>query len=206
MTEGDGSTRSLTPASDRGSFASAAGELEVIEGWPETGGAAALVIVLAADLVGAVARAAGAGWEEAGGAIAQASELRRRALRLGHENAEAYGAAREALAAVAAEGAGAVDDARLGELLSRAAEVPLALAETAADASALAALVSEHVDPDRRADAAGAAVLAAGATRAATNLVEINLSVRPDDQRAARARELNELAQAASDRALAACA
>jgi formiminotetrahydrofolate cyclodeaminase len=191
------------------------GELEGLEAWPETGAVAGLITALATELIEAVARDAAETWAEAGGAIAQAVALRDRAIRLGCENAEAYTQARAALAAVREPGGGkgtgderqpgrAPSEAGLGRLLARAAEVPLALCETTSDAADLAALAAAHVKPESRADAAGAALVAAGAGRAAAHLVEINLSMRPDDERIARARRLVEQAGAASERALAA--
>jgi formiminotetrahydrofolate cyclodeaminase len=180
-------------------------ELEETAGWPEAGGLAGLVTAHVAELVAALARDASGDWEDAGGAVAQASALRERSIRLGCENAETYAAARTALAAVGEQGAGdALDDARLGSLLARAAEVPLSICETAADATTLAALVAERVPAEARANAACAAVLGAGAVTAAAHLVEINLSMRPNDRRLGRAQELVDLAREASERALAA--
>jgi formiminotetrahydrofolate cyclodeaminase len=182
-------------------------ELDGTPGWPEAGGLAGLVTALVAELLASLARDATDAWNDAGGAIAQASALRQRSIRLGRENAEAYAAARTALAAVSEHGTGdALDDARLGALLTRAADVPLTICETAADATTLAALVADRVAPEARANAACAAVLGVGAVTAAAHLVEINLSMRPNDRRVSRARELVELAREASERALAASA
>jgi formiminotetrahydrofolate cyclodeaminase len=183
------------------------GELEETSTWPEAGGLAGLVTALVAELLASLARDATDTWDDAGGAIAQASALRQRSIRLGRENAEAYAAARTALVAVSEHGCGdALDDARLGTLLTRAAEVPLMICETATDATTLAAMVAERVAPAARANAACGAALGVGAVTAAAHLVEINLSMRPNDQRVTRARELVELAREASERALAASA
>lgn len=196
------------PENDRhASLHALVGQLEGTAGWPEAGGLAGLVTALVAELLASLARDATDTWDDAGGASAQASALRQRSIRLGRENAEAYAAARTALVAVSQHGVGdALDDARLGSLLTRAAEVPLAICETAADAATLAALVAQRVAPEARANAACAAVLGAGAVTAAAHLVEINLSMRPNDQRVSRARDLVELAREASERALAASA
>jgi formiminotetrahydrofolate cyclodeaminase len=196
------------PENDRhASLHALVGEFEGTSGWPEAGGLAGLVTALVAELLASLARDASDAWDDAGGAIAQASALQQRSIRLGRENAEAFAAARTALAAVSDHGAGdALDDARLGTLLTRAAEVPLTICETATDATTLAALVAERVAPEARANAACAAVLGVGAVTAAAHLVEINLSMRPHDQRVSRARELVELAREASERALAASA
>jgi formiminotetrahydrofolate cyclodeaminase len=102
---------------------------------------------------------------------------------LAQQDAEAYAVAVAALKA-------GKDDFVTSEALGRAADVPLAIAEAAADVAALAAAVAEHGNPDRRADAAAAAVLAEGAVRAAAKLVEVNLSMRPEDHRITHARML----------------
>jgi formiminotetrahydrofolate cyclodeaminase len=178
--------------------------LERLAAWPEAGAGAGLVTALATDLVSAAAATSASDWDEAGGAIAQASALRRRCLDLGCANADAYVAARAALAAAGERAEGEpTGDAELGELLMRAADTPLAIAEVGADAAALAALTAERVAPDSRANAAGAALLAAAAARVAAHLVEINLSMSPDDARIGRARELVAQAGDAAERALA---
>jgi predicted ArsR family transcriptional regulator len=71
-------------------------------------------------------------------------------------------------------------------------------------APALAALVAERADPAVRPDAVGAGLLASAAADTAAHLVEVNLAMRPGDERIARAAELVSLARNASDRALAA--
>jgi hypothetical protein len=53
--------------------------------------------------------------------------------------------------------------------------------------AALANEVAEHCDPVSRADAVGAAHLAAAAARAAAHLVEVNLGATADDPRVAEA-------------------
>lgn len=95
----------------------------------------------------------------------------------------------------------ALGDEPLAPALARAADLPLEIADVAADLAALAALVAEHGSPDFRADAAGAAQLAAGAVGAAALLIDVNLSTGPEDERLARARELRAAADAASERA-----
>ena len=85
-----------------------------------------------------------------------------------------------------------------------AAEVPLALAEAAADVALLAADATERADGASRADAAAAAALAAGAARAAAKLVAINLSTQPGDERIAAAERAVEAADDAARQALAA--
>jgi formiminotetrahydrofolate cyclodeaminase len=171
------------------------------------GAAAASVVGLSASLIAAVARSSVDRWDEAGGAIAQAAALGRRAARLAAENAEVHGSAVAALAARSSERAGTeqeIADIRLGDALARAADLPLRIADAAADAAALAALVAERADPAVRPDAVGAGLLASAAADTAAHLVEVNLAMRPGDERITRAAELVSLARNASDRALAA--
>jgi formiminotetrahydrofolate cyclodeaminase len=63
------------------------------------------------------------------------------------------------------------------------AEMPLALAATAAEVAALAADVADRCVPDRAVDAQAAALLAAAAARAAARLVEVNLGTLPHDEK-----------------------
>src|SRR5206468_6063035 len=92
-------------------------------------------------------------------------------------------------------------DFALGESLALSAELPLAIAEAAADAAELAAHAAGHCEQTVRADAAGAAWLAAGAARAAANLVRVNLGVREDDDRLRRADAVAAAAEQAAQRA-----
>jgi formiminotetrahydrofolate cyclodeaminase len=177
--------------------------IEEESAWPEIGPTAGLVVALCAVVLGESARRSGDSWEEAGGAVAQAAALRARAARLAREDLDAHLAATEAIGA-ALEGQQAGADGPLAAALARAADLPLEIAEAAADASLLGALVAENGNPDLRADAAGAAALAAGAVGAAAHLIEVNLATVPDDERLARARELIVAAAAASERARAA--
>jgi formiminotetrahydrofolate cyclodeaminase len=167
---------------------------------PGGGSTAALAVAMAAGLTAMVARASD-GWAEARAAVAQAERLRRRTAPLAQADAEVY---EEALAAmrlpdqVEAE----IRDPTIGAALSRAADVPLEIAEAAADTAELAALVAERGDEARRGDAVAAAVLAAAAGQAAATLVAVNLTVTPDDGRVSRARALVTAAEQASKRAL----
>ena len=133
------------------------------------------------------ARASTDGWTDAPGAAAQAASLRRRAAPLAQRDAEAYSAALDALAAPAGE-TPEDRDAALGDALAHAADVPLEIAETAADTALLAATVVARGDERVRGDAAAAAVLAAAAAQASANLVAINLAASADDPRITRAR------------------
>jgi formiminotetrahydrofolate cyclodeaminase len=174
--------------------------------WPSAGAGAGLVVALAAGLIEAVARRSSQSWDEAGGAIAQATALRRRALRLASEDVEAHLEASSALDTASREKPERdheIADLRLGAALALAADMPLEIAAAASDAAALAAEAAERGAEEARPDAAGAALLAAGAAAAAGHLVEVNLSMRADDERVAQARQLVSAAREASERALA---
>jgi formiminotetrahydrofolate cyclodeaminase len=82
--------------------------------------------------------------------------------------------------------------------LSEAADVPLAIAETGAEVASLAARLTTEGNPNLEGDALCAVLLAEAGVRAATKLVEINLSSEPsEDGRLERARELVEIAASA---------
>jgi formiminotetrahydrofolate cyclodeaminase len=168
---------------------------------PGGGSVAAIVAGLAASLTAMAARFSTEQWEDAAGAVAQAEALRARLLRLAEEDAKAYEnflLARRMPEEVDLE----VRNAAVGEALSRAADVPLAIAEAALDVSSLAAELAERGNHNLRGDAATATLLAEAAVRSTANLVEINLATREDDERVARARELVEMARRISRRVL----
>jgi len=168
---------------------------------PGGGSAAALVTAAAASLTAMAARFSRGDWSDAGAAVAQAESLRARAGRLALEDAEAleaFLAARTANAEPRRE----VRDFRLGQALFLAADVPLAIAETACDVALLAAHVAENCKHDVRADAAAASALAHGAVRAAAHLVEVNLATAEGDARVTSARGLVRAAGAAADEAV----
>jgi methenyltetrahydrofolate cyclohydrolase len=149
---------------------------------PGAGPAAALVVAAAAALVAMAARFSRDSWSEASTTVAQAEALRRRALQLAREDAEAR-------------------DFHLGRTLDRAADVPLAIAETACDVALLAAHAAHLGDGEVQADAVTAALLAHGAAGAAAHLVEVNLASAPEDARVRRARDLARTAGEAAGRA-----
>jgi formiminotetrahydrofolate cyclodeaminase len=139
--------------------------------------------------------------EDAAGAVAQAEALRARVLPLADEDARAYEsflAARRMPTEIETE----VRDAAIGAALSRAAEVPLAIAEAAIDVASLACELAERGNQNLRGDAATAVLLAEAVVRAMANFVEINLGMREEDERVARARELVEQARRISRRVL----
>lgn len=168
---------------------------------PGAGSAAAIVVAMAAGLVTMVARASKEHWPEAGGAIGQAEAFRARVAPLAQADAEAYA---EALAALRRrdELEERYRDQKLQAALERAAEIPLKITEAGSDLACLAALLVEHGNPEVRADAAAACVLAEGGARAAAKLVEINLGATDDDPRVRHVRSLVQVAAEASERAL----
>ena len=168
---------------------------------PGGGSVAAIVTAFAASLTAQAARFATEQWEDAAGAVAQAEALRARVLPLADEDARAYESFLLARR-MSEEFDPQVRDAAIGEALSRAADVPLAIAEAALDVASLAAELVEHGNPNLRGDAATAALLAEAAVRATANLVAVNLATREGDERIERARELVEMSRRMSRRVL----
>jgi formiminotetrahydrofolate cyclodeaminase len=163
------------------------------EAVPASGWVAGVSAALAASLV-AKAATRSESWSDGRGIAAQATDLRDRLLGLASRDSEAYEAALAALER---------PDSALADALAAAADVPLALAEGAADVSLLAAEAAERADGASRADAAAAAALAAGAARAASKLVAVNLSMVPGDDRIRAAERAVETADDAARQALA---
>jgi methenyltetrahydrofolate cyclohydrolase len=170
---------------------------------PGGGSVAAVVVEMAASLAAMAARFARQHWDGAAGALAQAEALRARAAPLAQEDAEAYEAVLTAMR-MPRDLEAEVRNTLIGDTLSRAADAPLKIAETAADVAELGATLAEEGNPNLRGDAAAAAVLSEAAARAAANLVEINLATTESDERIGRARELAQAARVAAERALAA--
>jgi formiminotetrahydrofolate cyclodeaminase len=166
---------------------------------PAGGSVAALTAVMAASVVAHVARRSQDVWPQARGATAQAEALRARGAPLAQLDADAYVHAVATLRAPSGEG-GERRDFAIANAVREAADIPLAVADCAADVSALAADVARFGSADHRADAQVAAVLAHAATRAAAHLVAINLSMTPDDERLRRAGAAVALASAACER------
>ena len=153
---------------------------------------------MAASLAAMAARFAH-DWDGAAGAVEQAETLRHRAAPLAGEDAVAYGNVLTAMR-MPQELEPEVRNTLMGETLSRAADVPLAIAECAASVAELAAEIAVCGNPNLRGDEAAAAILAASAGRVAANLVEINLSTVKDDDRVERAREIVRSADRAARR------
>jgi methenyltetrahydrofolate cyclohydrolase len=168
---------------------------------PGGGSVAAIVTAFAASLTAMTARFATEEWEDAPGAVAQAEALRARVLPLADEDAKAYESFLLARR-MSEDFDPQVRNAAIGEALSRAADVPLAIAEAALDVASLAAELAEHGNPNLRGEAASAALLSEAAVRATANLVEINLGTREGDERIERARGLVEMSRRISRRVL----
>ena len=161
---------------------------------PGGGSVAAIVVALAAALVEKSANLS-EDWPDAAGVRAQARTLRERALPLAERDATAYGQVLEALRSKAG-------DAALARALSEAAEVPLAIAQSALDVAELAREAADRGNPNLRGDVVAAAAMAGGAAVGAAHLVEINLATTPEDERVQTAKELIEDARRVTRRAL----
>jgi methenyltetrahydrofolate cyclohydrolase len=168
---------------------------------PGGGSVAAFVTEMAASLAAMAARFAH-DWDGAAGAVAQAETLRHRAAPLALEDAVAYENVLTAMR-MPKELEPEVRNTLIGETLSRAADVPLAIAECAATVSELAAEIAVRGNPNLRGDATAAAILASSAARVATNLVEINLATTEGDDRIEQARAFVRSAEAAARRSIA---
>ena len=156
---------------------------------PGAGAVAAVTTAMAAGLLAMAARASRDAWADARGVAAQAEALRDRAAPLADLNAAAYADAIGLLARSSDSDRGG-RDSELGAALSRAAALPLSIAETATDITELGVLVAEHAVPEARADAIAAVLLADAAAHAAAHLVRVNLTAQPGDERMTRAEEL----------------
>lgn len=171
------------------------------EAAPGGGSAAAVCAAMAAALVVSVARQSRERWDDAMAIAAQAEQLRSRAALLVELDARAFDQALRALAE-RREGGSPERDAELEQSLARAAELPLEIAEIGADLAELAAETSGRCDIKVQADAMAAATLAEAASRAATGLVEVNLTTTEGDARMSAARSLVARAGASRERAL----
>lgn len=149
-----------------GEFAAALGERSPA---PASGAATAVTGALAAALAELTARFAD---DEA--SFSEAVRLRGRLLALADEDAEAYTEFMEA---------------RTDEARERTIDVPLEIAERAADVVQLAERLAASARGSVAGDAEVAVLIARGAVAAAARLVELNVGGR-DDRRSERAREL----------------
>lgn len=187
------------PIATTSSIAAFLDALEAPAPSPCGGTAAAAAAAMAASLVTMVARGSG-DWDDAAGVAAQGRALRARLLELGDADTQAFADVLRRMR----EPTGTAEqrDFALGNALLQAAEVPLRIAEAAADVAELAAFAAAEGAPQLRPDASAAATLAEAAVRASTHLVEINLATVAGDRHSARGVELAEAAATARERAL----
>ena len=167
---------------------------------PGGGSVAAFVTEMAASLAAMAARFAH-DWDGAAGAVAQAETLRHRAAPLAAEDAVAYENVLTAMR-MPKDLESEVRNTLIGETLSRAADIPLLIAETANDVAELASEIALSGNPNLRGDATAAAILASSAARVAANLVVINLSTVEGEERIERARALVRSSERAAARAV----
>jgi methenyltetrahydrofolate cyclohydrolase len=152
---------------------------------PAGGSVAAIAVAMAAGLVAMAARLAHE-WPQANEVVERAEGLRTLVASLAVSDAEAYA---KVLEAQRLPRGSAEREAEIDAALSRAADVPLGIAEAAAEVARLAAGVSQAVSAQLRGDAVVAAEISEAGARAAAELVAINLADR-DDARVLRAKEL----------------
>jgi formiminotetrahydrofolate cyclodeaminase len=165
---------------------------------PGAGSALAVALATAAAVVQMAARLSPESWTDAAGVAAQAEALRERAARLVDEDAEAYRRALEARAAADETAKPEQRDWSLGRVTAAAAEPPLALARLATDLAELCAAAGGRVEPRVHADVAAAAALAAAVARGSRELVAVNLTALPGDERVEEADRLVAAAESAA--------
>jgi formiminotetrahydrofolate cyclodeaminase len=152
---------------------------------PGGGSVAAVAVALAAGLSGMAARLSAG--QLADELAARADALRRRVAPLAEADAESYGRVLAAYREPDSE----TRRERASDALSGAADVPLAVAEVGSEVAGIAARLVEEGNPNLEGDAIAALLLAEAGVRAATVLVEINLSsANMEDDRLGRANEL----------------
>ena len=152
---------------------------------PAGGSVAALAVAMAAGLVAMAARLAHE-WPKADEVVDRAEALRSRMTTLALADEDAYAKVIEAMRLPPDSPS---RDTEVAAALSGAADVPLAVAEAAAEVAVLAALVAQEGNDRLRGDALVAAELAEAGARGAAGLVAINLAGR-DDPRVRRAQDL----------------
>jgi formiminotetrahydrofolate cyclodeaminase len=161
----------------------------VASGRPAPGGGsvAAVAVALAAGLSGMAARLSTGQLADADGLADRADAARRRVAPLARIDAESYGRVLDAYREPDSE----TRRERVSDALSGATDVPLAVAEIGNEVAGIAARLVEEGNPNLEGDAIAALLLAEAGVRAATVLVEINLSsANVEDDRLGRANEL----------------
>lgn len=176
----------------------------IASGEPAPGGGAATAasVSMAAALVAMAARLSLEHMDGAAELVARAEDLRARTAPLAQADAEAY--TRVLAAYRPPKDLPSERRAELiGAALSAAADVPLAVAEAAAELGPMAAVLAENGNPNLRGDAVAAALLAAAGARSAAVLVAINLGPGDDDGRSAQGKAYASTASTAAERATA---
>lgn len=166
--------------------------LDAVAAAEPTPGGGAVSAVAVAMAAGLAVMTAGFSPElpEAQRLAAQAEEARARVAPLAAADAAAYSDVLSVLARPRAE-PGRQDAVR--RALSRAADIPLEVAEAGAGIVRVAEHLERAGNPNLRGDARTARLLAAAAVRSAAALVELNLADAPD-ARVSRARSLADAA------------
>ena len=154
---------------------------------PGGGSVAAVAVALAAGLSGMAARLSAGQLADAEGLADRADVAMRRVAPLARIDAESYGRVLDAYREPDSE----TRSESVSDALSGAADVPLAVAEIGNEVAGIAARLVEEGNPNLEGDAIAALLLAEAGVRAATVLVEINLSsANVEDDRLGRANEL----------------
>jgi formiminotetrahydrofolate cyclodeaminase len=143
---------------------------------PGGGGAAAITAAMAAGLLGMAARFSTAQLVDSPGRAAYADRVRDQVAALAERDAEAYGAVLAAFA-LPREPDPQVHRRQIRRALERAAQVPTEIAELASGIAVEAAELAQRGNPNLRGDAFTAAALAAAASRAAAELVRLNVEL-----------------------------
>lgn len=165
---------------------------------PASGSAAAAVVATAAALVEKAATLSTTQWPDAAPSLEQAHALRLHSEELIEHDVHAYLGFVEALR-MAKGLRGAAREQVVGPARARTVDVPLEIVRSAAKVAVLAARLADLGNPNLRADAIVAAILAAAGAESALTLVAVNLGGSMDDKRLEEARRL---ARQASELAL----
>jgi methenyltetrahydrofolate cyclohydrolase len=171
---------------------------------PGGGAAAATAVAMAAGLVGMSARLSHDKLDDSAALAARADALRARAAPLAQADARAYGRVLEAYRMPKSEDPRARRE-EIANALSAAAEIPLEVAEIAAEVASLGVGLAENGNANLKGDSIAATLLAEAGARSAAVLVAINLRDNLDHRRE-RAEKLATSASAAARRAVAAIA
>lgn len=167
---------------------------------PGGGAVAAMATCMAAALCAMAARYAVGKMDSALEIAERADELRRKAEPLVEADAAAFGQVMAALK-LPKEPDPLARQQAIRRALSDAADVPMAVAEMAAEVASLGALLAQDGNPNLVGDAAIACMLAEAATRSAACLVSLNLAGNREDHRLKRVSELVSKAAFAARRA-----